>query len=99
MSAELLLGPQGRGRLEAVLRKALEETKSLEGNIQKALVALEALEQEDRALGLLYASIPRLGHKVLEEILLEIQPRLVALCHPLQEVLEEVSAGRGEGGA
>lgn len=70
------------------MRKALEETKALEEAIQKALVALEALEQEDRALGALYASVPRLGHRVLEEILREIQPQLEGLYGPLQEALQ-----------
>lgn len=98
MSADLLRDPQKRQELEVVLQRALQEMKGLERAIQKALEALEALEREDRALGALYASMPRQGQRILEEILLEIRPQLEALCHPLQAVLEEVSAGHGEEG-
>jgi hypothetical protein len=83
------LDPQERRRLEGAIGGALLRAKDLERVLSRALDALVALEKEDRALGALYASVPRLGHRVLEEILQEIGPRLEALCHPLQEVLDE----------
>ncbi|GIW28888.1 MAG: hypothetical protein KatS3mg070_2251 [Meiothermus sp.] len=90
MSAERLLDLQERRRLEGAIREALLRAEDLERVLSRALEALVALEKEDRALGTLYASVPWLGHRVLEEILREIGPRLEALCGPLRETLGEV---------
>jgi len=89
VSAERLLDPRERQRLEEAIGEALLSVEGLKRALLKALEALAALEAEDRALGALYASLPREGHRLLGEILQEIRPRLEALCGPLREVLHE----------
>lgn len=56
-SADLLRDPQKRQPLEVVLQRAIQ--------------GIKGLEREDRALGALYASIPRQGHP-LQEVLEEV---------------------------
>ena len=80
--------PEARKELEDHLTWLWEEVRMALVALGKAREAMEALEEEDRLLGVLYASLPREGHRILKEILEEALRRLERAHARAQEVLE-----------
>ena len=79
--------PEARKELSDHLTWLWEEVRMALVALGKAREAMEALEEEDRLLGALYASLPREGHRVLREILEEALRRLERAHARAQEVL------------
>ncbi|WP_164835700.1 hypothetical protein [Thermus tenuipuniceus] len=72
----MLYDPEARKDLKEELLWLWEETRMALVALGRAREVLEALEEEDRILGDLFASEPREGHRVLEEFLAEVLGRL-----------------------
>jgi len=79
--------PEARKELSDHLAWLWEEVRMALVALGKAREAMEALEEEDRLLGALYASLPREGHRILKEILEEALRRLERAHARAQEVL------------
>jgi len=82
--------PEARKELEDHLTWLWEEVRMALVALGKAREAMEALGEEDRLLGVLYAPLPREGHRILKEILEEALRRLERAHARAQEVLEPV---------
>jgi hypothetical protein len=80
--------PEARKELADDLAWLWEEVRMALVALGKAREAMEVLEEEDRLLGVLYASLPREGHRVLREILKEALRRLERAHARAREVLE-----------
>jgi hypothetical protein len=80
--------PETRKELADDLAWLWEEVRMALVALGKAREAMEALEEEDRLLGVLYASLPREGHRVLRETLQEALRRLERAHARAREVLE-----------
>ncbi len=90
-----LPAPETRKELADDLAWLWEEVRMALGKAREAMEALAVhlgcrgpREEEDRLLGVLYASLPREGHRVLREILEEALRRLERAHARAREVLE-----------
>jgi hypothetical protein len=87
--------PEARKELVDDLAWLWEEVRMALVALGKAREAMEVLEEEDRLLGVLYASLPREGHRVLRETLQEALRRLERAHARAREVLEPVVREEG----
>jgi hypothetical protein len=80
--------PEARKELSDHLAWLWEEVRMALVALGKAREAMEALEEEDRLLGVLYASLPREGHRALKAHLVEALERLERAYTRARETLE-----------